>query len=109
MADEPTSSDEPTSWDLYTSEKFGFDPDATEEFIATSQHCFMARLRTDGHPVGAYYGCSYEDGEIYVVSNVYRKAYAAIKRDPRITVVFAKHDIGKADSVGTMLCTSYAH
>jgi hypothetical protein len=93
-------SDGSTSWDRYTPEQYGFDPHVIEEFIATSQHCFMARLRQDGHPVGAYYGCSHEDGESYVVTNVFRKAYAAIKRDPRITVVFAKHDIGEVSIIG---------
>ena len=93
-------SNEPTSWDMSTPENYGFDPEATEEFIATSGHCFMARLRKDGHPVGAYYGAAYDDGVAYVVSNVYREAYKAIKRDPRITVVYAKHDIGEVTIIG---------
>jgi uncharacterized pyridoxamine 5'-phosphate oxidase family protein len=92
--------DEATSWDHHSADAYGFDPDALEEFIATSTHCFMARLRKDGHPVGAYYGCAYDEGDIYVVSNVFRKAYEAIKRDDRITVVFAKHNIGEVSIIG---------
>jgi uncharacterized pyridoxamine 5'-phosphate oxidase family protein len=92
--------DESTSWDRFTPEEYGFDPDDLEEFIRTSQYCFMARLRQDGHPVGAYYGVDHENGESYVITNTFRKAYAAIKRDPRITVVFAKPDLGEVTIIG---------
>jgi uncharacterized pyridoxamine 5'-phosphate oxidase family protein len=92
--------DDATSWDKNTPGLFDFDPDVLEEFIATSDYCFMARLRRDGHPVGVYNACSHENGETYVITNVYRQAYAAIKRDPRITVVFAKHDIGEVTIIG---------
>ena len=92
--------DKPTSWDKFTPGQYDFDPDAVEEFIASSTHCFMARLRRDGHPVGVYNACSHENGETYVITNVFREAYTAIKRDPRITVVFAKHDIGEVTIIG---------
>jgi hypothetical protein len=93
-------SDEETAWDNSSTGQYGFDPDAVEEFIASSTHCFMARLRRDGQPVGVYNACSHQDGETYVITNVFRQAYAAIKRDPRITVVFAKHDIGEVTIIG---------
>lgn len=95
-------SEKPTSWDTATTtpEKFGFSPEAIEEFIATSPYCFWARLRKDGHPVGVYCGCAYENGDLYLISNVYRHAYAAVKRDPRITVVLAKNDIGEVTIIG---------
>ena len=91
-----------TSWDTATTdmEKFGFDAAAIEEFIATSAFCFWARLRKDGHPVGVYCGCAVDNGDLYLISNVYRHAYAAIKRDPRITVVLAKHEIGEVTIIG---------
>jgi uncharacterized pyridoxamine 5'-phosphate oxidase family protein len=93
-------SDEETAWDNSSAGQYGFDPDALEAFIATSDYCFMARLRRDGHPVGVYNACSHENGETYVISNVFRQAYSAIKHDPRITVVFSKHNLGEVTIIG---------
>ena len=87
-------------WDLYTPEEYGFDPDELREVVESSGYCFMARLRRDGHPVGAYYGAYHKDGFVYIPTNVYRQAYKAIKRDPRISVVFAKHDVGEVTIIG---------
>jgi len=100
MIEETT--EEPTDWDTapLKQEQFGFDAAAVEDFLATSSHCFWARLAKDGRPIGTYGGCAYHDGELYLVSNVFRKAYAAIKRDPRITVVLSKHDIGQVTIIG---------
>ena len=90
----------PTSWDLYTPEKYGFDADQLERFVTSSEYCFMARLRRDGHPIGAYYGVFHKAGQSFVTTNVFRKAYEAVKRDPRITVVFAKHNVGEVTIIG---------
>ena len=65
-------------------------PDDILPFIESCEDktCVLIRTRKDGHPIGAVVGYGVQDGEIYLVTDLYRAAHSALRRDPRCSAVF---------------------
>ncbi len=77
-----------------------FLPDEILPFIQSCKTCVLVRTRKDGHPVGAVVGFDVRDGEIYLITDVYRAAHSALRRDPRCSAVFDDPARGSVTVIG---------
>jgi general stress protein 26 len=63
------------------------DPDVQEKLLATQVECVFNWATRDGWPMGVIMSCLWKNGRMWLTSGANRHRIAAIRRDPRCSVV----------------------
>jgi nitroimidazol reductase NimA-like FMN-containing flavoprotein (pyridoxamine 5'-phosphate oxidase superfamily) len=75
---------------------YPLDPDVQEQLLQEQNECAFCWGTRDHWPVGVMMTYVWLDGSFWLTATSQRKRIAAIKRDPRVTVIIS----GKGTSVG---------
>jgi general stress protein 26 len=66
---------------------YPLDADAQEELLRTQNECAFVWGTRDGWPVGVVMSYVWRDGRFWLTSAAHRKRIAAVRRDPRVSIV----------------------
>jgi general stress protein 26 len=66
---------------------YGLDDDKREELLRTAGECVFNGSTKDGWPVGVIMSSLCRDGKFWLTAGAHRHRIAAIRRDPRVSVV----------------------
>jgi hypothetical protein len=72
-----------------TADEHPLDPDAREALLAAGRECTFVWSTRDGWPVGVTMAYLWERGRFWLVTGPERPRVAAVRRDPRVSVVVA--------------------
>jgi hypothetical protein len=81
--------------------QYGLDPEVREEILRKQIECTFIWGPKDHWAVGVLMTYLWKDGSFWVSATSQRKRIAAIKRDPRVSVVVSSHgtDLGPAKGI----------
>jgi nitroimidazol reductase NimA-like FMN-containing flavoprotein (pyridoxamine 5'-phosphate oxidase superfamily) len=66
---------------------YGLDETTREELLRTAAECVFNGSTQDGWPVGVIMSYLWRDGKLWLTAGAHRHRIAAIRRDPRVSVV----------------------
>jgi hypothetical protein len=81
--------------------QYGLDPDVLEDILRKQIECTFIWGPRTGWAVGVLMTYVWKDGRFWVSATSQRKRIAAIRRDPRVSVVVSSHgtDLGPAKGI----------
>jgi hypothetical protein len=81
--------------------QYGLDPEVLEKILAKQTECTFIWGPKTGWAVGVLMTFIWKDGSFWVSATSQRKRIAAIRRDPRVSVVVSSHgtDLGPAKGI----------
>ena len=66
---------------------YPLDDDVREQLLSTQRECIFNWSTRDGWPMGVVMSCLWRDGRLWLTAGAHRHRIAAIRRDPRCSVV----------------------
>ena len=66
---------------------YNLDPEVQEKLLSIQRECVFNWVTREGWPVGVIMSCLWRDGRLWLTAGAHRHRIAAVRREPRVSVV----------------------